>query len=120
MIPKSGYRFPACAKPCQPLVSSFDASAGEGRSEKIMLKQQAKAKQRINLKSFRFSTARRSPRWNLATHRCPELRRGPAPPVVVPARRALARQELAGHRFEPLPPSPQAPPWRLAWTGREQ
>jgi hypothetical protein len=35
MIPKSGYRFPAFAKP---------ASAGEGRSEKIMLKQQAKAK----------------------------------------------------------------------------
>jgi DNA-binding winged helix-turn-helix (wHTH) protein len=33
MIPKSGYRF----------------------SEKIMLKQQAKAKQRTNLKSFRFS-----------------------------------------------------------------
>jgi hypothetical protein len=33
MIPKSGYRF----------------------LEKIMLKQQAKAKQRIDLKSFRFS-----------------------------------------------------------------
>jgi hypothetical protein len=30
MIPKSGYRFPAFAKP---------ASAGEGRSKKIMLKQ---------------------------------------------------------------------------------
>jgi hypothetical protein len=29
MIPKSGYRFPAYAKP---------ASAGEGRSDKIMLK----------------------------------------------------------------------------------
>jgi hypothetical protein len=46
MIPKKpapdsirgGYRFPACAKPCQRLVSSFDASAGEGRSEKIVLK----------------------------------------------------------------------------------
>jgi hypothetical protein len=35
MIPKSGYRFPAFAKP---------ASAGEGRSEKIMLKQQTNAK----------------------------------------------------------------------------
>jgi hypothetical protein len=35
MIPKSGNRFPAFAKP---------ASAGEGRSEKIMLKQQSKAK----------------------------------------------------------------------------
>jgi hypothetical protein len=31
MIPKSGCRFPACAKPCH-------ASADEGRSEKIMLK----------------------------------------------------------------------------------
>jgi hypothetical protein len=39
MIPKSGNRFPACAKPWQPLVLSFDASAGEGRSEKIMRKQ---------------------------------------------------------------------------------
>jgi hypothetical protein len=44
MIPKSGYRFPACAKPSQFRVLSFEASAGEGRSEKIMLKQQAKAK----------------------------------------------------------------------------
>jgi hypothetical protein len=35
MIPKSGYRFPACAKP---------ASAGEGRSEKIMLKDQNQAR----------------------------------------------------------------------------
>jgi hypothetical protein len=32
MIPKSGNRFPAFAKP---------ASAGEGRSEEIMLKQKA-------------------------------------------------------------------------------
>jgi hypothetical protein len=39
MIPKSGNRFPACAKPGQGFVVSFDASAGEGRSEKIMLKQ---------------------------------------------------------------------------------
>jgi hypothetical protein len=54
MIPKSGYRFPACAKPSQRLVSSFDASAGEGRSEKVMLKQQAEAKCQINQKSFRF------------------------------------------------------------------
>jgi hypothetical protein len=44
MIPKSGYRFPACAKPRQPLAVSFDASAGEARSEKIMLNQQPKAK----------------------------------------------------------------------------
>jgi hypothetical protein len=34
MIPKSGNRFPACAKP---------ASVGEGRSDKIMLKQKARA-----------------------------------------------------------------------------
>jgi hypothetical protein len=37
---------------------SLYASAGEGRSEKIMLKQQAKAKYRINRKSFRFSAGR--------------------------------------------------------------
>jgi hypothetical protein len=39
MIPKSGYRFPACAKPWHRFVVLFDASAGEGRSGKIMLKQ---------------------------------------------------------------------------------
>src|ERR1700745_151878 len=50
MIAKSGCRFPACAKPRQPLGVSFDASAGEARSEKIMLKQQAKAKYRFNSK----------------------------------------------------------------------
>jgi NitT/TauT family transport system substrate-binding protein len=55
MIPKSGYRFPACAKPIQLHVRSFDASAGEGRSEKIMLKQQANAKWRFNLRPFRVS-----------------------------------------------------------------
>jgi hypothetical protein len=44
MIPKNGNRFPACAKPSQLLVRSFDASAGEGRSGKIMRKQKAKAK----------------------------------------------------------------------------
>jgi hypothetical protein len=38
MIPKSGGRFPACAKPHQRLNASFGASAGEGRSEKIMRK----------------------------------------------------------------------------------
>jgi hypothetical protein len=41
MIPKSGGRFPACAKPGHLFVVSFDASAGEGRSEKIMRKQKA-------------------------------------------------------------------------------
>jgi len=37
MIPKSGNRFPACAKPLVCFVVWFVASAGEGRSEKIML-----------------------------------------------------------------------------------
>ena len=47
MIPKKpapdlirgGSRFPACAKPCRALLIAFDASAGEGRSDKIMRKQ---------------------------------------------------------------------------------
>jgi hypothetical protein len=47
MIPKKharresggGYRFPACAKPWHGLLLWLDASAGEGRSEKIMLHQ---------------------------------------------------------------------------------
>jgi hypothetical protein len=39
MIPKSGHRFPACAKPSNHPLTRLDASAGEGRSEKIMLKQ---------------------------------------------------------------------------------
>jgi carbon-monoxide dehydrogenase large subunit len=39
MIPKSGNRFPACAKPRHRLVDSFDASAGEGRSGKIVRQQ---------------------------------------------------------------------------------
>jgi hypothetical protein len=40
MIPKSGYRFPAFAKPAnsQSLSFSSAASADEGRSGKIMLK----------------------------------------------------------------------------------
>jgi hypothetical protein len=42
MIPKSGQRFPACAKPRQPLGVSFDASAGKARSEKIMRQQMLK------------------------------------------------------------------------------
>jgi hypothetical protein len=41
MIPKSGYRFPAYAKPWRVPSPRFDALAGEGRSDKIMLKQQA-------------------------------------------------------------------------------
>jgi hypothetical protein len=36
-------RFPACAKPVAMSIVWRDASAGEGRSEKIMLKQKAKA-----------------------------------------------------------------------------
>jgi tripartite-type tricarboxylate transporter receptor subunit TctC len=38
MIPKSRYRFPACAKPWHSWSFRLDASAGEGRSEKIMLR----------------------------------------------------------------------------------
>ena len=38
MIPKSVSRFPACAKPWHGLSFWLHASAGEGRSEKIMLK----------------------------------------------------------------------------------
>jgi hypothetical protein len=34
MIPKSGYRFPACAKPWRRWSVWLDASAGEGRSGK--------------------------------------------------------------------------------------
>jgi hypothetical protein len=39
MIPKSGHRFPACAKPSNRPFIRLDASAGEDRSVKIMLKQ---------------------------------------------------------------------------------
>jgi hypothetical protein len=42
MIPKSGFRFPARAKPCQSRFRTFDATAGEGRSEKIMFKNKLK------------------------------------------------------------------------------
>jgi hypothetical protein len=38
MIPKSVKRFPACAKPGYHLFGWIDASAGEGRSDKIMRK----------------------------------------------------------------------------------
>jgi hypothetical protein len=37
MIPKSDYRFSTCAKPGHLPVLPVDASAGEPRSEKIML-----------------------------------------------------------------------------------
>src|SRR6185295_7164163 len=43
MIPKSVKRFPACAKPWRRPVALTDASAGVGRSEKIMLRQRAGA-----------------------------------------------------------------------------
>jgi hypothetical protein len=36
--PGMGNQFPACAKPSIGLVIWLDASAGEGRSEKLMLK----------------------------------------------------------------------------------
>jgi hypothetical protein len=44
MIPKSGCGFPACAKSYKPLASTFSASAGEARSEKIMLKEKNRGK----------------------------------------------------------------------------
>jgi hypothetical protein len=37
MIPKSGYLFPACAKPKQSAPDCGDASAGEGGLDEIML-----------------------------------------------------------------------------------
>jgi hypothetical protein len=43
MIPKSGHRFPACAKPLLRFVVWLDASAGEGRSEEIMLQEEVSA-----------------------------------------------------------------------------
>jgi hypothetical protein len=44
MIPKSGNRFPACAKPYKWFDPRSYATAGEGRSEKIMLKQKSQNK----------------------------------------------------------------------------
>jgi hypothetical protein len=52
MIPKSGCRFPACAKLPQLMAVSFDASAGEARSDKIMLIEKAKAKRRFKAASL--------------------------------------------------------------------
>jgi hypothetical protein len=43
MIPKCGYRFPACAKLRRPLCFRLEASAGEGRSERIMRKNKTQA-----------------------------------------------------------------------------
>jgi hypothetical protein len=40
MIPKSGHRFPACAKPWHGSLMRLDAPAGEGWSAKIMRKQE--------------------------------------------------------------------------------
>jgi hypothetical protein len=92
MIPKSGCRFPARAKPCQPLVPSIDASAGQARSEKIMLKEQVKAKCRFNQKSFRFSL-RQDRDVDLAAH--PALRA------------AAAHAHHAGHESPGVSANPQ-------------
>jgi hypothetical protein len=48
MIPKSGDRFPACAKPWIGFVTWLSASAGEGRSEKIMLNHKTQTMIRFN------------------------------------------------------------------------
>jgi hypothetical protein len=50
MIPKSGYRFPACVKPMARFVVWHDASAGEARSEKIMRQQEVKSAMTIQRK----------------------------------------------------------------------
>jgi hypothetical protein len=42
MMPKSGYRLPACAKPSTRFIVWHDASAGEARSENIMLQEKSK------------------------------------------------------------------------------
>jgi len=42
MIRKGGIRFPACAKPSHGQFVWLDASAGVGRSDKIMLKRKKK------------------------------------------------------------------------------
>jgi hypothetical protein len=52
-----GTRFPACAKPWYRLVLSCGASAGEDRSEEIMLKQIAKSEKITELKAFSLLVA---------------------------------------------------------------
>jgi len=47
MTPKGGYRLPAYAKPVAPVVIWLDASAGEGRSERIMLQQEMKIRRNV-------------------------------------------------------------------------
>jgi hypothetical protein len=58
MIRKVGNRFPACAKPSQLVVRSFNASAGEARSEKIMLKRSTWTLIRFNRIGSRSGQAR--------------------------------------------------------------
>jgi hypothetical protein len=70
MIPKNlpsdlirvGNRFPACAKPWHRFVVLFGASAGEGRSEKIMLEEKAGAAWELNEISSRSSPRSREKR----------------------------------------------------------
>src|SRR5262249_46346650 len=54
MMPKSGDRFPACAKPFDGTSIWLDASAGEGRSENIMLQKEPKGGCRFEEKASRF------------------------------------------------------------------
>jgi hypothetical protein len=49
-----------CTKPRERIALRSDGSAGEGGSQKITLKQEAKAKRCFNLKLFRFSVTGRS------------------------------------------------------------
>ena len=55
MIPKSGRRFPACAKPWRGTVVVRDASAGEGRSEKIMLQNKGTASVHMDKQECRLA-----------------------------------------------------------------
>jgi hypothetical protein len=66
MIPKSGCRLPACAKPGQRFVGWEDASAGEGRSEKIMLNN--KLKRSDGSTHRHFASGASSPRTNMAVN----------------------------------------------------
>ncbi len=59
---RGGHRFPACAKPWHFLILWLDASAGEGRSEKIMLKQEASDPFELQLSKTRIEAARGSER----------------------------------------------------------
>jgi hypothetical protein len=61
--------FPPARSPSDGLSFRRIASAGEGSSEKIMLKQQAKAKRRFNQNQFRLSAATKRIAYEMAAKR---------------------------------------------------